>query len=235
MRNRAWLVPAFLGFLVASALAQFEGRPSFSRWNFNVGGGYGVGRGDVGSFVGNSFFVVGGAGMNFSRLFGFSGEYMYYDLGIRPSVAQNQGLQRTSGSLQSESLNGIVRVPYRLGNWGAYGIFGVGFYDRRVSTSTPFVEPEAICQPSWVWWDVYCVGGYNGGYTPPPNPLYPKSGTQYMGAMSKIAGGYNYGGGLTYRLNRWHNAKIYGEFRYHKAYQSDVQTIVWPLSIGLRW
>ena len=38
---------------------------------------------------------------------------------------------------------------------------------------------------------------------------------------------------MTYSLGRWHHAKLYGEFRYHKAYQSDVQTIVWPLTVGL--
>jgi len=236
LRNRSWLLLVVVGLFAASACAQFEGKPSFPRFNFNVGGGYGIGRGDVGSFVGNSFFGVGGAGMNFSRLFGFSGEYMYYDLTIRPSVALGQQLQTTSGTLHAISLNGIARVPYTLGRYGAYGIFGVGFYDRRESTSVPSLKPYAQpCQPTWVdWWDIYCVGGV-GGYTPPQNPIYPKSGVQDMGTLSKIAGGYNFGGGITYRLNRWHNAKVYGEFRYHKAYQSDVQTIVWPISVGLRW
>jgi len=224
LRNRSWSLLVVVGLFAASACAQFEGKPSFPRFNFNVGGGYGIGRGDVGSFVGNSFFGVGGAGMNFSRLFGFSGEYMYYDLTIRPSVALGQQLQTTSGTLHAISLNGIARVPYTLGRYGAYGIFGVGFYDRRVSSSTGQIGTPnpATCQPSWVWWDIYCVNGVTGY-------------EQKLGTFSKIAGGYNFGGGITYRLNRWHNAKVYGEFRYHKAYQSDVQTIVWPISVGLRW
>ena len=58
---------------------------------------------------------------------------------------------------------------------------------------------------------------------------------QNLGSLSKIAGGYNWGGGVTYSLGRWHHAKVYGEFRYHKAYQSDVETVVWPLTVGLRW
>jgi hypothetical protein len=32
-----------------------------------------------------------------------------------------------------------------------------------------------------------------------------------------------------------HDAKLYAEFRYHKAYHSDVETIVWPITVGLRW
>ncbi len=211
-----------MGVFVATALAQFEGTSKFPRFNFNVGGGYGVGRGDVGSFVGNSFFAVGGAGMNFSRIFGFSGEYMYYDLTPRQSVRLSQGLQTASGSLQSASLNGIVRVPYHSGGFSPYGIFGVGFYDRRVSSSTGTLNAGAPCQPAWTWWDIYCPG-INTPYQ------------QNLGSFSKIAGGYNYGGGVTYNLNRWHKAKVYAEYRYHKAYQSDVKTIVWPFTVGLRW
>ncbi len=232
MRNRTLLLLIFMLVFVASAWAQFEGKSNFPRFNFNVGGGYGVGRGDVGSFVGNSFFAVGGAGMNFSRIFGFSGEYMYYDLGIRKSVRLGQQLGNTSGSLHSASLNGIVRAPYHFGGLSPYGIFGVGFYDRRVSTTVKFVGPGAVCQQTWQdWWDVFCVNGL----VPSPNPIYPKSGPEPMGSFSKSAGGYNYGGGITYPLHRWHNAKVYGEFRYHKAYQSDVMTVVWPISVGLRW
>ncbi len=225
MRNRTGLLLVFVAIFAASAWAQFEGAQKYPRLNFNVAGGYGIGRGDVGSFVGNSFFGVGGAGVNFGRYFGVSGEYMYYDLGIRPNVAKTQDLQTTSGKLNVISLNGIARLPYKLGRYGAYGIFGVGFYDRMVSSTTGMVgvTNPATCQPTWeYWWGISCVRGVTA---------YP----QNLGSFSKIAGGYNFGGGITYDLNRWHKAKVYGEFRYHKAYQSDVQTIVWPISVGLRW
>ncbi|MGA9527966.1 MAG: outer membrane beta-barrel protein [Terriglobales bacterium] len=228
MRNRTLLLLFFVGMIATSARAQFEGQSHYPRFNFNAGGGYGIGRGDVGQFVGNSFFGVGGAGMNFGRVFGFSGEYMYYDLGIRSNVRETQGLQSTSGNLQSFSLNGIVRSPYALGKLGAYGIFGVGFYDRRVSSSSGTIPPGTLCQPSWTWWDVNCY------YNPSDGHYYTRA-QQELGSNSKIAGGYNFGGGVTYSLGRWHHAKLYGEFRYHKAYQSDVQTIVWPLTVGLRW
>jgi len=222
LRNRTFWVLAFFGLSIASALAQTGGQRDFSRLNFNVGGGLGIGRGDVGSFVGNSYFGVAGAGMNFSRMFGFNAEYMYYDLGIRPSVSQPQGLQDTTGSLNAISLNGIVRPPLHWGRLGLYGIFGVGFYRRSVTSSTGDVS-NAFCQPSWVWWDIQC--DFRGRALP----------GQKLGSFSKDAGGYNYGGGLTYRLRRFHDAKLYVEYRYHKAYHSDVQTIVWPLTVGLRW
>jgi len=223
LQNRISFLLVFCVFCVATASAQFEGQSNFSRFNFNAGGGWGAGRGDVGSFVGTSYQGVAGAGMNFSRMFGFNAEYMYYGLGIRQSVSETQSLNNTSGSLNAVTLNGIVNAPLH-SRWGAYGIFGVGFYRRSVSSSTGPLATGSLCQPSWVWWDVACSGI-------PPVTLP----GQTLGTLSKDAGGFNFGGGLTYRLNHLHHAKIYFEGRYHRAYTSDVETAVMPFTFGLRW
>jgi len=230
LRNRWLCVLVFLAVLVGRGVAQSDEKLSSPRFNFNAGTGYGVGRGDAGSFVGSSpfNFAVGSAGLNLSRLFGFSGEYMYYDLTPRRSVSDGQNLGNASGALHVASLNGIVRPPISLGGYRVYGIFGVGFYDRRVDSNTGMIHAGAICQPAWIWWDIAC-------YFNPTDGLYHTRTAQTMLSNSKIAGGYNFGGGITYPLNHWHNAKVYAEFRYHKAYQSDVQTIVWPVTVGLRW
>jgi hypothetical protein len=124
--------------------------------------------------------------------------------------------------MHSVSLDGIVNVPRHIGNWGAYGIFGIGFYDRIVSTHYQLLSPGTICQPAWAYWDLTC---FNGAITFP----------QPLASNSKVAGGFNYGGGITYRLNHFDNAKFYFEWRYHRAYQSDVKTIVMPITVGLRW
>ena len=58
---------------------------------------------------------------------------------------------------------------------------------------------------------------------------------QIMGSNSRIAGGFNYGGGITYRLKYMDSAKLFMEFRYHRAYQRDGKTIVVPVTLGLRW
>lgn len=220
MRNRILFLLAFCG-LVASASAQ----SNFNRFTFSAGGGLGIGRDDVAAFVGNSpQFTVGG-GMNFTRMFGADAEYMYYNLGLRPSVSQSQSLPDASGHMQSVSLDGIVNVPRHLGKLGAYGIFGIGFYDRSVSLAhSQSLPPGTHCQPAWIWWDLPC----STGAIPPPVPIT-------MSSASKVAGGFNYGGGITYRLNHLHHSKLYIEYRYHRAYQSDVKTIVMPITVGLRW
>jgi hypothetical protein len=205
--------------LIASASAQSD----FNRFNFTVGGGLGIGRGEVASFVGNSYHGVAGGGVNFSRMFGVDAEYMYYNLGLRPSVSLNQSLNGASGNMQSVSLNGIVNVPFHYSKLGAYGIFGVGFYRRSVSANSEVFTPPLLCEPAWArWWGIKCL---NGGL----------QGQQTLSSYSKDAGGFNVGGGLTYRLSRFYNTRLFIEGRYHRAYHSDGKTIVFPITVGLRW
>jgi Outer membrane protein beta-barrel domain len=220
LRNRILLVFVYCG-LIVSASAQ----SNFNRFSFTAGGGLGIGRGDVASYVGNSNFGVVGGGVNFSRMFGVDAEYMYYGLGFRPGVIQSQHLADQSGRMQSVSLDGIINVPRHFGKLGAYGIFGLGFYRRSVSVPRRFLPAGAQYESAWRWWDLTWANNIPGGSLTP----------QYMSSNSKDAGGFNYGGGLTYRLNHLHNAKIYAELRYHRAYHSDGQTIVAPIAVGLRW
>jgi Outer membrane protein beta-barrel domain len=204
--------------LLASASAQ----TNFNRLNFTAGGGLGIGRGDVASFVGNSPNGVLGAGMNFSRLFGVDAEYMYYDLSFRPGVKESQFLANQSGRMQSISLDGIVNVPRHFRKLGAYGIFGIGFYRRTVSVPKHLLAAGTVYEPAYRWWDLNL--DILGNIT-----------QQYISSNTRDAGGFNYGGGITYPLNHLHHAKLFVEARYHRAYQSDGKTIVMPITVGLRW
>jgi len=221
LSNRILLLLVFCG-LVASASAQSD----FNRFNFTAGGGLGIGRGDVASYVGNSNHGVAGGGMNFSRMFGIDAEYMYYNLNFRPGVILSQALPGQSGRMQSVSLDGIVTVPRHFGKLGAYGILGIGFYRRSVSLEHgQSVGFNTVYEPAWRWWDLTWVNNLPGTHL----------NTQTMSSNSKDAGGFNYGGGVTYRLSYLHNAKLYIEGRYHRAYHSDGKTIVMPITVGLRW
>jgi hypothetical protein len=204
--------------LIASASAQ----SNFNRFTFNGGGLLGIGRGDVASFVGDSLHGVVGAGMNFNRWFGVDAEYMYYNLDFRQNVKDSQGLAHQSGDMQSLSLDGIINIPRHFNKFGAYGIFGAGFYRRTVSVPKHFLPAGADFEPAYKWFDL------NYGTLGEIEP-------QYISSNTKDAVGFNYGGGLTYGLNHLHNAKIYVELRYHRAYHSDGQTIVMPVTLGLRW
>jgi len=222
LSNRILVVLVFCA-LVASASAQDSAPSNFNRFNFKVGGGLGIGRSYVSAFVGNSYFGVAGGGINFNRMFGVDAEYMYYDLSIRPSVANSPAnLHGTSGDLQAISLNGIVNAPLH-SKLGAYGIFGIGFYRRSISSNSQVLQAGATCQPIWTrWMGVNCPSGAVGSQ-------------QTLSSFSKDAGGFNFGGGVSYRLNHLDRAKVFVEARYHRAYQSDAQTSMFPITVGLRW
>jgi Outer membrane protein beta-barrel domain len=224
LRNRILLLLLFCG-LVASASAQ----SNFSRYNFTAGGGLGIGRDDVASYVGDSGQLVLGAGINYSKMFGFDAEYMYYNLPFRQSVILAQSLPGQSGHMQSISLDTIVHVPFHFHNVGAYGIFGLGFYDREVSLKHPqTLTIGTPCQPAWRWWDLTCVQTNPGS----PYTIQPQ---QIMSSNSVVAGGFNVGGGLTYQMKYLRRANVFLEVRYHRAYQADGETIVMPITLGLRW
>jgi hypothetical protein len=213
-----------LGLALSTASAQ-DTQPSFPRFNFNVGGGLGIGKADVGRFVGTSYNGVAGAGMNFSRMFGINAEYMYYGLPFKDSVRQGQfGGHPVSGSVQAASLNGIVTPLH--GRLGVYGIFGVGFYVRNVSTTKTVLPAGTLWQPAWRWWDLTHTTGIGQEVLPYD---------QTISSNTKDAGGFNAGGGFTFRLKHLHHAKLYVEARYHRAYHSDGQTTFIPVTIGLRW
>jgi len=217
LSNRILLLLLFCG-MVASASAQ----SNFNRFNFTVGGGPGIGKDDVASYVGNSFQGVAGGGVNFSRMFGVDAEYMYYNLNFRPGVIKDQALPGQSGWMQSISLDGIVTVPRHYGKLGAYGIFGIGFYRRSVSATSQEITSSTIYQPAWRWWDL-------------KRDTSGRLIDQKLSSNSKDAGGFNFGGGVTYRLNHLYNSKLFIEYRYHRAYHSDGETIVMPVTLGVRW
>jgi hypothetical protein len=227
LRNRIFFLLAFCG-LVASAPATAQSLSFLDGYNYSVGGGVGIGRTYVSAFAGNSPFGVATFGKTFSRLFGADAEYMYYDLGLRPSVEFNQGVPDSSAHMQSFSLDGVVHVPYHFKKFSAYGIFGVGFYDRAASVPRTYLHTGTICQPVLIrWWDVNCNYTNN-----PPTVVAPG---QYISSNSKVAGGFNFGGAISHPLNHLHDADWFVEWRYHRAYMSDAESIVMPITIGLRW
>ena len=232
-----WLL-IFCG-LIASASAQSESAPTknFNRFNFTAGGVLGIGKDDVASYVGNSPQATFGAGMNLQS----AGRLRCRIHVLRPrfqvECETDQALPDQSGNMQSISLDAIVTCPSIFGQIGAYGIFGVGFYERSVKLAHPqFLANGTPMQPAWRWWDLNWVDNNPaaGPVIQQPGPPGPPFG-ETMSSNSKIAGGFNFGGGVTYPLNHLHNAKLFIECRYHRAYQSDGQTIVMPITLGLRW
>jgi hypothetical protein len=214
LRNRKLLLVVLVG-VTSTALAQ-------GRFNFNVGGGFGGATGDVGKFTNPSYNGVAGGGVNFGKHFGLKAEYMFYNLSFKDSVKRDQDLINPSGRLQSGTLNAFLQFPLQ-GKVGVYAIFGGGWYQRSVDASSEFLPSGTICQPAWQLWGIVCTNGHGGVVDP----------AQTLRSNSDGGGGYNFGGGFTYRLNK--RFKVYAEGRYHHANTDNGHTSVFPVTFGLRW
>lgn len=216
LRKRILFFLVFCGFAIA-APAQ-----TFNRFNFNVGGGLGGALGDVGKFTGTSYHGVVGGGLNLTRNFGFKAEYMYFNLHFDDSVKQQQSLPDATGHLHSATLNLFLNFP--LGPKGSvYAIGGAGWYQRAVATRSRTLPANALCEPAWKLWGIACTTGS-------PSVVDP---AQILSSNTVSAGGYNFGGGITYRLTK--PMRLYVEGRYHRANTSDGKTTVFPVTVGLRW
>jgi hypothetical protein len=85
--------------------------------------------------------------MNFSRLFGVDAEYMYYGLGLKPSVMNCQGLPDASGHMQSISLDGIVTVPAMSADWNTEFLASVSMTATLRWRTASFSEMERPVSP----------------------------------------------------------------------------------------
>lgn len=214
MRKRIRFLLALVGLGITAASAQ-----TFNRFNFNIGGGFGGAVGDVGKFTGTSYNGVAGAGVNFSRAFGVKAEYMYFNLGFDDGVKVGQSLPGATGHAQSATLN-LVYNRNLQGKLGVYAIGGGGWYQRTVEAQSQTFVKDTVCQPAWELWGIVCTNGL-------------LDTSQTLSSNSVSGGGYNFGGGFTYRLKK--QARIYVEGRYHHANTSDRHTTVFPVTVGLRW
>lgn len=215
LRNRILWLLSFCLLCIAAAPAQ-----KFERFTFNAGGGWGINRGAINNFTNASYHGVVGGGVNFGHLFGLNAEYMYYNLPFQSNIThQPEGFPGAKANLQSATLNMIFNAPMH-SRWGIYGIAGFGGYRRAVSADSRLLLNGTVCQPSYVLWNVTCV---NGVVDP----------QQTVSSRTTTAGGYNYGGGISYRVGK--RLKVYGEGRYHRTNNRDIRTQVFPITFGIRW
>jgi hypothetical protein len=191
-----------------------------NRFNFDVGGGVGIPIGNTSDLAGVSGNVVVGGGVNLTPAFGFNGEFMWHGLPPTNDVLHAISVTDATASLYSLTGNFIGRIGAHR-RFGAYVIGGGGWYRRSWKVSAPALVPGTVCGPSFSWFGVTCVNG-----------LVPASFVLADGSIN--GGGWNIGGGLTFG-HEGPGMRIYTEVRYHKAYFSNFDTEVLPVTFGFRW
>ena len=193
---------------------------SAQKYNFNIGSGPGFPLRTTSDFAGTSYNFVAGAGPNLTAHVKMNAEFMFHGLPIHQSIVDRIGISKVKGRLYSLTGNVIVGSSFG-GSKGAYLIGGGGWYRRTVEAQQTVLQAGEICEPIWVWWNVECVNG-----------IFPTDVT--IGSNTSSAPGFNLGAGLTFALGE-SNAVIYTEARYHRAFTSHGDTVILPVTFGIRW
>jgi opacity protein-like surface antigen len=203
----------FLFALISSTALWAQGP---GRWSANIGAGPAFGVGDAGDRVNTGFNVSAGAGFNFSQKFGIMLDYTYNDFGLSDKALSQVGAPDGFAHVWGFSAEPVYRIaPDR--KVGGYVLGGYGVFTRTVGLTRPGLVPAIICDP----WTFICYSGATVA-----DIIYRSN--------SITKGGWNLGGGLTYRLGE-SKANLYVEFRYFDVLTNNVDTTFLPMTVGLRW
>jgi hypothetical protein len=192
---------------------------SAQSFNFNVGGGPGIPLGTTSDFAHTSYNFVVGGGPNLVSHVKLNAEFMFHGLPVHDNIIQQFDFSDIKGRLYSLTGNLIVGTSIGAGK-SAYLIGGGGWYRRTMEAKQTVLSIGEICEPWW-WWDAQCVNGI-------------VTSEVTVGSRTSSAGGFNIGGGLTFRLGE-SSASFYTEVRYHRAFTRNVETTVLPVTFGVRW
>jgi hypothetical protein len=195
--------------------------PLFAQsYNLNFGGGPGFPLAKASDFANTSYNLVVGGGPNLSPHIKMNAEFMFHGLPVQQKVIDQVGVSNVKGRLYALTGNLILGSSIG-GSKGAYLIAGGGWYRRTLEAQQTVLKAGEKCAPEWIWWNVQCVNG-----------IFPTDVT--VGSRTSSAGGFNVGGGFVFRLGD-STAHFYTEVRYHHAFTANVDTVVLPLTFGIRW
>jgi hypothetical protein len=209
---RAGLYVTFLPIvLINLSFAQDE-----NQFTLNVGGGLTTVNGrDAGSLDHGGNFQIG-AGYNFNPFFGITGNFMFNALGITGAQLIRLNVPNGEARAYSFTLDPTFRLP--LGqNWNVYVLAGGGYLRRTIQFTQPTTAATIVFDP---WW------GYIGPALIPVN--------QVLGSVTSNAGAYDVGAGVNVPLPvpRLH---LFVESRYFHGFTEKSNTMIVPITVGIRW
>jgi opacity protein-like surface antigen len=182
----------------------------------NIGGGLTTINGrDAGKLDHGGNFQVG-AGYNFNRFFGITGNFMFHQLGITGRELLRLNVPDGNGRAYTFTVDPSFRLP--LGqHWSVYVVAGGGWLRRTIEFTQPTSAATFVFDP---WW------GYFGPVLVPVN--------QILGSVTSNAGAFDVGAGINVPLPvpRLH---IFLESRYVHGFTENSNTTIVPITVGIRW
>jgi hypothetical protein len=190
----------------------------YKNWNFNVGAGAHIDSSNTKTFVrGGGVVGTFGVARNANKYLGLRADFFYADMPLRDSTLQlAQSTGATSYALDF-TLDPVINVQITK-LYGAYVLFGPGFFHRSGSLDSNTTLPGSACNPFFQWWGS-CANG-----------SVPLSGN-FNSNQNEF--GYNFGAGVTRKVPS--GVEIYAEFRLMHGSHNGITTDIRPITIGVRW
>jgi hypothetical protein len=176
-----------------------------SKWIFFGGAGLSQPIGNTWHYLTPSYGFQVGGGRQFSKKFAVPIQFDYDHFGFAKQTLTNQttiydelyGAGSVDGILDGSSHVWSFTVDpmltfYSGDKWGAYGVVGVGFYHKTAAFTIP--TTEQYCDP------------YYGCYQYEAN--------EPIDSYTSNAPGFDGGFGITYKISRFANERLYAEARY---------------------
>ena len=207
-------VPAFhfLDAMQYGGGRQRYGRPKYRggntnadgspKWDFYVGGGFGMPVGTQFNYASTGYGFGGGGGRMFNKMLGVNLEFEYDHFGMTSSAVDFYSAlygdpTNTNGfggniHVWSFALQPVVNLKTGEG-LGAYVTGGVGFYHKVSNFTLP--EEQEYCDPYY---------GFCEGYYANTN----------IDHYTSNAPGFDIGLGMTYKISRFANERFFAEVRY---------------------
>lgn len=191
----------------------------YSNWTFNVGGGANLASGTTQKYVrGGGGVAAAGVARNYSKYFGFRLDFQWDNLPLRASALELAQAPGANSHVYSFTLDPIINIPVTK-VWGAYVVFGPGYYHRSGSLDSSTAIPGSACNAFYVWWGT-CFA-----------TSLPLNGKFLSTSLNEF--GYNFGVGITRKVRP--NMDFYAEFRFLHGSRSGITTDLRPITIGIRW
>jgi hypothetical protein len=218
MRKRVSLRSLVWGLSLCSlagvAFAQSES--DYHRFTFGAGGGFtGITGYDAGRLDHGDNVLIGG-GLNFNRYFGVTGNFIFNQLGITRNELNSISEPDGNARVYSFTVDPTIRLPLGHG-FSAYVLGGGGYFRRTVEFTQPTLAQTFLFNP---WW------GYIGPALVPVN--------QILGTVTSNSSAFDVGGGLNVPLPKT-GAHLFVESRYFHGFTSNSNTMIVPLTVGIRW
>jgi opacity protein-like surface antigen len=192
---------------------------NYKTWNYNVGVGANLDSGTTKQFVrGGGIAGTAGVARNANKYLGLRADFIFADLPLRDSALQLAQANGDTSYMLGVTLDPIINFSVT-SKYGAYVLFGPGFYHRSGSLSSDTTVPGSPCNSFFIWWGT-CF-----------NSSLPLSGKFVDSSQNQF--GYNFGGGVTRKMPS--GVELYAEYRFTHGSHNGITTDVRPITIGVRW